>query len=381
MAALSLEEKCAQLLVARPVGDAFDPRDAAAEIGVGGYIVHAGMTNDPERMAAWIEDAQAHAQARTGIPLLVCADHEGGQVRILRGRATDVPPNMGLGAAGDPAGAREAAAILGAELRIVGVNWVLAPVVDVNNNPANPVIGVRSYGDDPVTVGAFAREAVAGFQGEGILACAKHFPGHGDTDRDSHVTLPTIRHDRARLDRIELPPFREAIAAGVATIMPAPLALPALDPGHRHASHATLTGLLRGETGFGRDRHRRHEMRGLRTSRAGDAAVAPSPRARTWSSRTGTPTCCARRTRARRRGAWRSAARLTTPPAVRSRQRPPADAARSRETPRSARPPIARERTRSRAEASPSFATIRARCHCAASARSLVTARSERPRR
>ena len=215
--------------MARPAGDAFDPR-RRGRCRVGGYIVHSGMTNEPERMAAWIEDAQAHARTRTGIPLLVCADHEGGHVRTLRGRATDVPPNMGLGAAGDPAGAREAAAILGAELRIVGVNWVLAPVVDVNNNPANPVIGVRSYGDDPVTVGAFAREAVAGFQGEGILACAKHFPGHGDTDRDSHVTLPTIRHDRARLDRIELPPFREAIAAGVATIMTAHLAVPALDP-------------------------------------------------------------------------------------------------------------------------------------------------------
>ncbi len=251
MEMLSLEEKCAQLLVARPIGDAFDRRDAAAEIGVGGYIVHPGMTDEPDRMAAWIEDAQAHAAARTGIPLLVCADHEGGHVRVLRGRATELPPNMGLGATGDPASAREAAAILGAELRTVGVNWVLAPVVDVNSDPANPVIGVRSYGDDPATVGAFAKEAVAGFQGEGILACAKHFPGHGDTNRDSHLTLPTIRHGRARLDRVELPPFREAIAAGVATVMSAHLAVPALDPlDISTLSHATLSGLLRGELGF-----------------------------------------------------------------------------------------------------------------------------------
>ena len=276
MAALSLEGKCAQLLVARPTGDAFDPRDAAAEIGVGGYIAHSGMTNDPERMAAWIEDAQARALARTGIPLLVCADHEGGQVRILRGRATEVPSHMGLGATGDPASAREAAAILGAELRTVGVNWVLAPVVDVNSDPANPVIGVRSYGDDPTTVGAFAREAIAGFQGEGILACAKHFPGHGDTDHDSHLTLPTIRHDRARLERVELPPFREAIAAGVASVMTAHLAVPALDPEDISTlSHATLSGLLRGELGFaGVIVTDAMEMRGIADlTDAGDAAV------------------------------------------------------------------------------------------------------------
>ncbi len=276
MGTLSLDQTCAQLLVARPAGDAFDPDDTASELGIGGAIVHAGMTDDPERMAAWVEDARAHARRRVGIPLLVAADHEGGAVRILRGRATDVPSNMGLGATGDPASAREAAAILGAELRMVGVTWVLAPVVDVNTDPANPVIGVRSYGDDPAAVGAFAREAIAGFRGERLLACAKHFPGHGDSDRDSHLTLPTIRHDRTRLDRVELSPFREAIAAGVETVMTAHLAVPALDRDDiATLSHATLTGLLRNQLGFaGAIVTDAMEMRGIADlTDAGDAAV------------------------------------------------------------------------------------------------------------
>jgi beta-glucosidase len=140
----------------------------------------------------------------------------------------------------------------GREARALGLNWVLAPVCDVNNNPANPVINVRAWGEDPTTAAALACAFVEGAQAEGVLTCAKHFPGHGDTSDDSHLALPCLPHDRQRLDAVELPPFRAAIAAGVATVMTAHLLLPALDR-ERPAtlSAAVLDGLLRQELGFG----------------------------------------------------------------------------------------------------------------------------------
>ena len=122
---------------------------------------------------------------------------------------------------------------------------------DVNNNPANPVINVRAWGEDPATAGALATAFLRGVQAEGVLSCAKHFPGHGDTSSDSHLTLPLLAHSRERLAAIELPPFQQAIAAGVASVMTAHLMLPALD-GERPAtlSKPVLTGLLRRELGF-----------------------------------------------------------------------------------------------------------------------------------
>jgi len=139
----------------------------------------------------------------------------------------------------------------GREARAVGLNWVLGPVCDVNNNPANPVINVRAWGEDPASAGSLAAAFCRGLQAEGVLGCAKHFPGHGDTAADSHLELPLLPHDRARLEAIELPPFRSAIEAGVAAVMTAHLLLPALDPGRPATlSPAVLTELLRGELGF-----------------------------------------------------------------------------------------------------------------------------------
>src|SRR5205823_3847634 len=173
--------------------------------------VHRGIYRDPRQIAEYVAEAQRAALARNGVPLFVVCDQEGGHLRFMRTGATQVPSNMGLAATGDPGAANEAAAILAAELRAVGVNWNLAPVADVNNNPENPVIGVRAFADDPELVGRFAAEAIRGYQDGGVLACAKHFPGHGDTALDSHVALPVIPHDRARLERVELAPFRAAI--------------------------------------------------------------------------------------------------------------------------------------------------------------------------
>jgi beta-glucosidase len=139
----------------------------------------------------------------------------------------------------------------GREARALGLNWVLAPVCDVNNNPANPVINVRAWAEQPAAAAELVAAFCQGLQAEGVLGCAKHFPGHGDTSSDSHLELPLLPHDRQRLEAIELPPFRAAIAAGVATVMTAHLLLPALDP-QRPAtlSAAVLTGLLRQELGF-----------------------------------------------------------------------------------------------------------------------------------
>lgn len=187
-----------------------------------------------------------------GPPLWIAVDQEGGMVaRIDRGSAV-VPGNMALGAAGKPEYAYEAARISGVELRQMGINLNFAPCVDVNNNPANPVVGVRSYGEDPEMVAALGAAAVQGFQEAGVSACAKHFPGHGDTAADSHHELPLVPHSRERLEQVELPPFRSAIEAGVDAVMTAHVRFPAWESGGAAAtlSPAILSGLLREELGF-----------------------------------------------------------------------------------------------------------------------------------
>jgi len=167
-------------------------------------------------------------QEMAKVPLLISADLEMGPGM----RLDDTPwwaPNMAVAATGDPNLARlqgEATALQG---RAVGVNWLLAPVADVNNNPDNPVINTRSYGEDPATVAEFTRAFIEGAQGAGAMACAKHFPGHGDTATDSHIGLPMVDVSRGRLERLEFVPFRAAIAAGVGSIMSAHIALPQIE--------------------------------------------------------------------------------------------------------------------------------------------------------
>lgn len=171
-------------------------------------------------------------------------DHEG---------MSRIPGNMTLGAAGDLQLTRRAAELAAKEMIALGINFNFAPCVDVNNNPANPVIGVRSFGEDPDKVGEHGAAAIHGYQQSGVIATAKHFPGHGDTTVDSHRGIAVVPHDRRRLERIELAPFAKAIAAGVDAIMTAHVTFPAIVPEGTPAtlSKRVLTDLLRGELGFG----------------------------------------------------------------------------------------------------------------------------------
>lgn len=226
-----------------PAGEARTHVDDLLRHGWGGYIVFRGRPDLPDLLAE-LQGASPH-------PLLVAADIEWGSGQQLAG-ATLLPCLMALGAIGSEEAAYEAGKTTALEARAVGVNWAFAPVVDVNVNPRNPIVNIRSFGENPEHVSRLAAAWVRGAQDHGLLATAKHFPGHGDTEVDSHSRLPTIPGDRARLDRVELAPFRACIAVGVGSIMTAHLAVPALDPSGRPAtlSHAIMTGLLREELGF-----------------------------------------------------------------------------------------------------------------------------------
>ncbi len=192
-------------------------------------------------------------QAIAKLPLLNTADFEAGVGFRIMG-ATAFPRLMTFGAARDERLAQEAGRVTGEEARAIGVHVNFAPVVDVNNNPRNPVINTRSFGEDPALVGRLASAYIRGLQSAGALATLKHFPGHGDTDVDSHLGLPVVKHPRERLEQIELPPFRAGIAAGAEAIMTGHIEMPALDatPSTPTTLSAPIVeGFLRKELGFG----------------------------------------------------------------------------------------------------------------------------------
>ncbi|HMD70176.1 MAG TPA: glycoside hydrolase family 3 N-terminal domain-containing protein [Bryobacteraceae bacterium] len=205
---------------------------------------------EPYALAAFLNRMQRLA----GVPLLVGGDFERGASMRVEG-TTVFPHAMAFGAAGDPELSRFEGEVTAREARALGVQWIYYPVADVNNNPDNPIINIRSYGENPKDVAAHVTAFVEGAHSDKrnpVLATAKHFPGHGDTATDSHLNMPTIAADRQRLDRLELVPFRAAIAAGVDAIMTAHVAVPALAPPTVPAtlSPAILAGLLRQELGF-----------------------------------------------------------------------------------------------------------------------------------
>ncbi|WP_309500550.1 glycoside hydrolase family 3 protein [Streptomyces shenzhenensis] len=273
IARMTLEEKVGQLFVTRVYGDsATDPDQAdidanleeigvrtAAELvekyGVGGiiYFTWAHNTRDPRQIAELSNGIQRASLARPrGLPVLIATDQEHGAVCRIGKPATLFPGAMAMGAGGSAADARTLGRLSGAELRAMGVRQDYSPDADVNVNPANPIIGVRSFGAAPDAVGAMVTAEVRGYQEAGVAATAKHFPGHGDTAVDSHTGFPVITHSRELWEKLDAVPFRAAIAAGVDSIMTAHLQFPALDASGDPAtlSHPVLTGILRGELGY-----------------------------------------------------------------------------------------------------------------------------------
>jgi beta-glucosidase-like glycosyl hydrolase/CubicO group peptidase (beta-lactamase class C family) len=259
---MSVDEKIGQVLFATYHGS-FTSTDAAAyaqmlhcvnDLHVGGFI------NITQGSPLGIVKSQAYPtavlmnqlQTKAKLPLLVGADFERGTAMRLD-EGTSFPTAMALAAAGNPRDAYTMGKVTALEARAVGIHWIYAPDADVNNNPGNPIINTRSFGEDPVSVAAFVREFVRGVEENGALATAKHFPGHGDTASDSHIDLPVIQANRDRLEHLELVPFRAAIAAGASSIMTGHLSVPALEPDPNTPatlSSRILTGLLRNELHF-----------------------------------------------------------------------------------------------------------------------------------
>lgn len=254
MRTLSVRRKVAQLVMPWLLGDYVptdDPTMRRARmwvdsLEVGGIIISTGTPYD---IAAKLNALQRRAP----LPLLISADFEGGTV-LRMPAGTPFPTQMGIGATGRAEDAFQMGRITALEGRAVGVHLAFAPVADINSNPNNPIINTRSFGADPKAVGDLVAAAVRGFRAGGMLSTAKHFPGHGDTETDSHLSLPTIPGDWTRFDSLELIPFRAAIRADVDAVMSAHIALPQLDGGERRAgtlSPAILTGILRDSLRFG----------------------------------------------------------------------------------------------------------------------------------
>jgi beta-N-acetylhexosaminidase len=256
-AAMSLGEKVGQLFTVYFEGPEVseDLKTMIADYHIGGVIYYSvsGNVESPAQVAALSGEIQKEA-AKTprGVGLFVSVDQEGGPVARLRRGVTLFPSNMAVAATGNPENARRMARIMARELSALGVNVNFAPVADVNVNPRNPIIGVRSFGQDPARVAAFTVAAVRGYAEANMLCTPKHFPGHGDTAVDSHLGLPVVTHDAATFSGTDLPPFQAAIKAGTRAVMTAHVELPAVDPENRPStlSPKVLVGLLREKMGF-----------------------------------------------------------------------------------------------------------------------------------
>lgn len=245
---------CGQLVLAGFHGHeaSADVRRLLREFGFGGVILFARNVDSPEQVAELVRELQSLARdAGADLPLLVAVDQEGGRVQRMRAPWTVWPPARALGRAGSEELARQVGAALAAELKACGIGLDLAPVLDVDTNPKNPVIGDRSLSDDPEVVARLGAAFIQGLQDGGVAGCAKHFPGHGDTGVDSHLELPCVDHSPARLDEVELRPFRRAIEAGVAAVMTAHILVRELDADWPATLSGRVVGeLLRGKLGW-----------------------------------------------------------------------------------------------------------------------------------
>lgn len=253
---MTLAQKAGQVMCAGFDGDELTPqlRPLIEDLHLGGLIYFERNVASRPALARLSAGVQQAARQSGHPALLIAIDQEGGRVTRLRAAKgfTEFPSPLEV-AAGGPEAVGQVAAAMAAELLDVGINMNLAPVLDVNSNPANPVINTRSFGGDPQLAAACGAAFVAALQGAGVMAVGKHFPGHGDTTIDSHVALPVVAHGRARLEAVEFAPFLAAMAAGVAGIMSAHVHFPAIEPTANvpaTLSHRVLTGLLRDEMGY-----------------------------------------------------------------------------------------------------------------------------------
>jgi beta-N-acetylhexosaminidase len=266
LASLSLREKVGQLMMPWVGGDYAavgsaefeEVRKWVQDDGVGGLVLSIGL---PLSYAAKLNELQVRAK----VPVLIGSDMENGPGMRLgniyalpsmlsQGGGTVFPPVMALGATGSEDLAYKLGQVLGSEARAIGVHMVFGPVLDVNSNPLNPIINTRSFGENPELVGRLATAYIRGARSKGLMSTGKHFPGHGDTDTDSHLDLPTIHASRAHLDSIDLPPFRTAVGEGIDGIMTAHIAVVGVEgpnAGPATLSHGFMTGVLRDEMHFG----------------------------------------------------------------------------------------------------------------------------------
>jgi len=257
LAGMSLEQRAGQVMMVRAFGeyyaaDASQRQELMRQVenlALGGVVL---FRSEAFEAAALVADLQRGAAGAGQPPLLIAADFEwGAEFRV--GGAVPFPTAMAVGATGDVEAAEWMGRASARDARALGVHWIFAPVADVNNNPRNPVINVRSFGEDPEQVGRLAAAFVTGAQAAGAMATAKHFPGHGDTGVDSHIAMPVLRVDSQRLQSVELAPFRDTIAAGVSSIMTAHLSVPAITADEQlpaTLSRAVLTDLLRNQLDF-----------------------------------------------------------------------------------------------------------------------------------
>jgi beta-N-acetylhexosaminidase len=223
--------------------------DRIARSELGGIILYRPNIKSPVQVAQLVRELRSHSPAL--FPLVISVDQEGGLVQRLKSPLTIWPDMFRVGAAGDVQRTRIVGKSMGRELRALGIGWNLAPVLDVHTNPKNPVIGSRSFGSEPNIVTDHALAFWRGLHDSGVLGCGKHYPGHGDTQADSHLELPVVNHDEARLRSIELAPFAVAASAGFEALMTAHVLYPALDPElPATISERIATRLLREELGF-----------------------------------------------------------------------------------------------------------------------------------
>ncbi len=254
--AMTLDEQIGQVLIAGFQGTRASPEiiDLIERHHLGGVVLFSRNIESAAQVYELISSLQACARAAGHrSPLLVAIDQENGMVQRLGEEVTLFPGNMALGATDSEHLVTSVARATGLELRSLGINLNLAPVLDVNNNPANPVIGVRSFGEDPWQVARLGIAALQGYREAGIICCLKHFPGHGDTATDSHLALPLIPYGLERLEHLELLPFQQAIAAGAKCVMTAHVAFPALTGDATQpatVAPSIISGLLRQRLGF-----------------------------------------------------------------------------------------------------------------------------------